>query len=220
MDIPAALIDPLWLYLSWGLWALLMVLAAWQAPWHKLLERDSANVYFATVVVLLVLWNLKAGVLPGQKLHFLGAATLCLMFGWPFALLAVSLLVLGTTLNGSGSWETYALNVLIMGALPIALVHGLLRFSQRHLPHNFFIYIFLNAFWAAVFGVLLAGFTTYALLLASGAYDADQLRQGFLPFLLLVALPEGTLNGIAMTALVAYRPEWVATFHDRWYLRH
>ncbi len=220
MDIPATLIGGGWLFLSWALWLLLTALAAWHAPWQRLLERDSAHVYFGAVVLLLVLWNLKAGVLPGQEFHFLGAATLCLMFGWPFALLAVDLLVLGSTLYGNGAWETFALNVLVMGALPIGLVHALLRLSQRHLPHNFFIYIFLNAFWAAVFGVLLAGFTTYALLLASGAYDADQLRQGYLPFLLLVALPEGTLNGIAMTALVAYRPQWVATFHDRWYLRH
>jgi uncharacterized membrane protein len=29
---------------------------------------------------------------------------------------------------------------------------------------------------------------------------------------------EAFLNGMTMTLLVAYRPTWVSTFQDRWYL--
>ena len=30
---------------------------------------------------------------------------------------------------------------------------------------------------------------------------------------------EAFLNGLAMILLVAYKPRWVATFHDHWYLQ-
>jgi len=30
---------------------------------------------------------------------------------------------------------------------------------------------------------------------------------------------EAFLNGAVITLAVAYKPQWVATFHDRWYLQ-
>ncbi len=204
--------------ISWLLYAILTATAIWRAPWHKLLERDSANVYFATIVILLLFWNLKAGVSPGQSFHFLGASAAALMFGWEFAFLAVQALVLATTLDGRGGWETFALNTLILGAIPTLVTHNLRRFSQSKLPHNLFIYIFLNCFFAASLGILLAGVTAYGLLATSHAYSVAELNQNYLPFLLLLALPEGTLNGIAMTVMIVYKPAWVATFSDKMYL--
>jgi uncharacterized membrane protein len=34
----------------------------------------------------------------------------------------------------------------------------------------------------------------------------------------LLMFGEGFINGGAMSLLVAYRPRWVATFHDHWYI--
>jgi len=218
MDIPAGLVAPGWLVASWVLYAILTVWAVWRAPWYKLLERDSANVYFGAIVVLLVFWNLKAGVSPGQAFHFLGASAAALMFGWEFGFLAVQLLVLAMMLDGRGSGETFALNVLIMGAIPTLVTHNLRRFAQWKLPHNLFIYLLLNCFFAASLGVLVAGVTVYTILATSGTYPIAELNQNYLPFLLLLALPEGTLNGISMTVMVVFKPAWVATFSDRMYL--
>ncbi len=218
MDIPAGLVTMPWLVLSWALYALLTVLAVWRAPWHKLLERDSANVYFGTIVVLLLFWNLKAGILPGQSFHFLGASAACLMFGWEFAFLAIQVLVMLAVFDGRGAMETFALNTLILGAVPILFSHNLRLLAVKKLPQNIFIYIFINAFFAAFAGVLLAGFSAWGVLLASDAYSAAELGRNFLPFLVLLALPEGSLNGIAMTVMVVYKPTWVATFSDRLYL--
>ncbi len=218
MDIPSGLISSGWLGVSWALYAVLTAVAVLRAPWHKLLERDSANVYFGTIVVLMAFWHLKAGVAPGQAFHFLGASAAALMFGWEFAFLAVQVLVLVTVWEGRSGWETFALNVLIMGAIPTLVTHNLRRFAQRMLPHNLFIYIFLNCFFAASLGVLIAGVSAYALLATSGAYTIAELNQHYLPFLLLLALPEGTLNGIAMTVMIVFKPTWVATFSDAMYL--
>jgi uncharacterized membrane protein len=30
---------------------------------------------------------------------------------------------------------------------------------------------------------------------------------------------EGFMNGVAISLAVSYKPKWVATFHDSWYLK-
>ena len=37
-------------------------------------------------------------------------------------------------------------------------------------------------------------------------------------FIIVMLFPEGFLNGMLMTILVVYRPEWVSSFDDREYL--
>ncbi len=181
-------------------------------------ERDSTNIYFGTIVILMLFWNFRVGILPAQSFHFLGACMMTLMFGWSFAVLALSLLVMFFTFSGNGGWDTYALNAFLLGAIPASLTWLLLRMSQRWLPHNFFIYIFLNTFFAAVLGIILIGSVAYWLLWISGAYSSAELSGSFLPLVVMLAFPEGTLNGIAITLMVVYRPTWVATFYDKLYL--
>ena len=218
MDIPAGLLNDTVLWLSALLLGMVLLMGIATAPWHKFKQSDNRHVFFGAVVLLMIIWSLRAGITPGQNFHLLGVTALCLMFDWQFALMAVSLIVTGTTLNGAGSWETYAVNVLLMGAIPILLTRVLLYLTQRFLPRNFYIYIFANAFFTAALASLLTGYTAYLLLSLSGVYTAEVLQQQYLPFLLLMAFPEAFLNGLIMSGLVAYQPEWVATFHDRWYL--
>jgi len=218
MDIPAGLLESTILWWSAIIFAILLLLAIITAPWKKFKQSDNRHVFFGAIVLLMLVWSLRAGITPGQNFHLLGVTALCLMFDWQFALMAVALIVTGTTLNGAGSWETYAVNVLLMGAIPIMLTRILLYLAQRYLPLNFYIYIFANAFFTAALASLLTGFTAYLLLSWAGAYSAEILQQEYLPFLLLMAFPEAFLNGLIMSGLVAYQPEWVSTFHDRWYL--
>jgi uncharacterized membrane protein len=218
MDIPAGLVTSKLLILSWLLFAVIAFHALRSAPWARIFERDSANVYFGCIVLLLIFWHLTAGVYPGLSFHFLGATLACLMFGWQFAFIAIQILILLTTFNGHGGWSSFAINGLLLGSIPVLTTHFLLTFAQQKLPHNFFIYIFINGFFAALLGILLAGLTAYAVLLHSEAYTATQLQQNYLPFLLLLALPEGTLNGIGITLMVVYFPSWVASFSDEMYL--
>ena len=41
----------------------------------------------------------------------------------------------------------------------------------------------------------------------------------FLLILPMLMFGEGFLNGAMITLAVSYKPQWVATFHDRWYLQ-
>ena len=53
-----------------------------------------------------------------------------------------------TTLR-DGSWGNYALNTLALGVVPLFVTAGLLRLVERWLPPNFFIYIFVVAFFGS-----------------------------------------------------------------------
>ena len=218
MDIPAGLLPAGFLWGSALLYILILAVALWSAPWSKLADNEASHVYFATVVVVCLLWTLRAGIAPGHNYHLLGVTSLCLMFDWQFALLAVSLALLVTTWQGPAGWEAFALNALVMGALPVLSTRVLLYASQRRLTHNFFIYIFVNAFFAGALSILLCGLAASAILALAEGEAANRTGGDYLLFIPLLMFGEAFLNGMAMTLLVAYRPTWVSTFHDHWYL--
>jgi uncharacterized membrane protein len=136
------------------------------------------------------------------------------MFGWQFALVAVSLVLLITTWQGPAGWETFAVNALVMGAVPVLFTWFMLYACQRWLQHNFFIYVFINAFFTGALSMLLSGLAASAVLsLADG-----QPGSNYLQVIPLLMFGEAFLNGMIIILLVAYKPRWVATFHDHWYL--
>ena len=198
------------------MYAAASLLAVFKAPWFRLTQSDSSNIYFGSIVIMLLLWSLNAGILPGLNFHFLGITAACLMFGWELAFLAIQLILAILILEGRGSWETLPINALLLGAIPAGFTHILLRFSQRYIPKNYFIYIFINSFLAAITGMLLTG-TLLHWVLADASYSTSQLDNLYLVFL-MAAVPEGTLNGMTMSILVIYKPAWVTTFRDEMYL--
>jgi uncharacterized membrane protein len=218
MDIPAGLLPASILWAAALLYSFLLAGALLTARWSTLADNEASHVYFGAVAAVCVLWAVRAGVTPGQNYHLLGASALCLMFDWQFALLALSLVLVVTTWQGSAGWEAFGLNALLMGALPVLATRLLLYASQRWLAHNFFIYIFINAFFAGALGVLLCGLTAAAVLAVAQGNPVNPAQEDYLLFIPLLMFGEAFLNGMTMTLLVAYRPRWVSTFHDRWYL--
>ncbi|MGD2055670.1 MAG: energy-coupling factor ABC transporter permease [Gammaproteobacteria bacterium] len=219
MDIPAGLLPAGWLWIAAAMYGLLLAGALLTAPWSKLSDNEASHIYFGAVACVALLWSLRAGIEPGMNYHVLAVTSLCLMFDWQFALLAVSLILLITTWQGPAGWEAFAVNGLVMGAVPILFTRTLLYFSQRWLSHNFFIYIFLNAFLAGALSMLLCGLSAAAVLGLAHPPGPGGLAGDYLQMIPLLMFGEAFVNGMAMTLLVAYKPRWVATFHDRWYLQ-
>jgi uncharacterized membrane protein len=214
MDIPANLLPVASLWIAALVYLVLLAAAALTAPWGKLLDKEGSNIYFGAVAFIAVVWILRAGIEPGHNYHLLGATALCLMFGWQFALMAVSLVLVITTWQGPAGWETFAVNALVMGAVPVLFTRLMLYACQRWLPHNFFIYVFINAFLTGALSMLLCGYAASAVLAMADYMPASS----YLQVIPLLMFGEAFLNGMLMILLVAYKPQWVATFHDRWYL--
>ena len=219
MDIPAGLLPGSYLLSAAVLYVSLLLLALLTAPWTKIRDSEAQQVYFGAMATVLVLWIMHGGIQPGLHYHLLGVTALTLLFEWQFALFAVSVLLAFTTWQGAAGWEAFGINALVMGVVPILFTRVLLYASQRWLALNFFIYIFINAFLAGAVSMLLAGLASGLVQQLAAVHPGNTLVNNFLMILPMLMFGEGFLNGAALSLVVAYKPAWVATFHDRWYLQ-
>ena len=105
-----------------------------------------------------------------------------------------------------------------MVAVPVATAWFVLRVAERRLPPNFFIYVFVVAFFGAGFSLAAAGLAGATLLTSAAGLPAGLVFGEYVPYLLYLAFGEATLSGMILTLAVVYRPRWVATFDDARYL--
>ena len=96
---------------------------------------------------------------------------------------------------------------------------GIYRMVERKLPNHLFVYIFLNAFFGAAIAIMSVGFLSTGFLAVAGAYTLGYLLEEYLPYYLLMAWGEAFVTGMLVTMMVVWKPEWVATFDDRRYLK-
>jgi uncharacterized membrane protein len=222
MNFPEGLFSDGWIF---GAYVPLVLVVLWSlltAPWKRLTDSSQMNVWMGTIVILMLMWSMKAGVRPGMNMHLLGATMFTLMFGRQLAILGLLVVLAAVTFNGADSggigWTPYALNALMMVVLPVFIAWSILRLVERWLPANFFVYIFVASFFGAAINTVLTGFVATTLLGVAEVYPMDMLFGDFFLSYVLLAFAEAWLTGAAITLMVVYYPHWVGTFDDRRYL--
>ncbi|ACA85133.1 energy-coupling factor ABC transporter permease [Shewanella woodyi] len=200
---------------------LLWLWLIWPSDEFKALLTDKAKqtqILLASVA-LNALWLLNANVTQGIHVHFLGLVTLMLMYGWRMASVISILPVLFFTIFVIKSPFDFAIYGLLGINLPLFLCFIVYSQIFKYLPHHLFVYIFggafINAFLSIVFHILLWA----AWLWLSTDYDWAFLRDNYLLIIPLLGFPEALLNGMAITLLVVYRPQWLYDYSDSTYLK-
>lgn len=195
----------------------ILLLGLYRAPWRQLLAGAQLHIFLGSTVSLLLLWNIRTHLGLGIEFHLLGTTAATLVLGWPLAILAASLAQLGLTVISETNWNTYLVEIVANGIIPVVVTQVIHRLARRKLPAHFFVYVFVGAFLAGALAMATSRLALLAHALASGAVGSSAaLSSAYLP---LMALPEALLNGMLVTLLVAYRPQWVSTFDDNCYLR-
>lgn len=220
MSVNPDSIPVFWVIFGTVCYAIVLLRALKSAPWWHLRDTRDFNVFVSAIVALGFIWTMKAGIDATLSFHLIGATLLTLMFGWAFAVLGISLVIIGITIFQDGSWSMLSLNVLLAGVLPVAVSHMIYRFVERRLPKNFFIYIFISAFFGAALSMSAVVFATTMTHYLSGAFSIGYLQYNYYQYALLIMFPEAFVTGMLMTLFVAYRPHWVSTFDDKQYLRN
>lgn len=218
MDFPDGLFPQIWQWAAWLLLLPVVFRCIRTAPWQRLLGGGS-NPWFGAIVLLGLLWGMKAGVKPGLTLHLLGAAALTLMFDLPLAILGMLAVLALTSLNGAAGWAAFGLNAWLTAVLPCAVAWAGLRLVERRLPRNIFVYLLVGAFANASLTVAVTALAATLLLWLASVYEATILFEDYLPSFLLVGFSEAWLTGALMTLFVVYLPRWVVTFDDDRYLK-
>jgi uncharacterized membrane protein len=188
------------------------------APWRKLLDRGNSNVFFGALVSMLLLWVLRTEMEQGLVFHLSAMTALTLMFGWSMAIIGGSIVLAGVTLFGLGDWGGFFPSLIVEVILPASLTWLSLLLVRALLPKNFFIYVFINAFFTGGAAAVLSALVTALLLVYGSSYSWETLSHSYLPYFPLMFFPEAVLNGWIMTILVGLKPEWVFSFRDEEYL--
>ena len=180
---------------------------------HKRIQ----HLVFGAGVSVFVLWLFRAGIYDGLTVHFLWLTALTLTLGFRYAVLISGLVLLGITGVGKESWQMFGANGLLGVLVPIALTYAVYTFSFHRIPRHMFIYVFVCAFFpgAAMIAIkmgLIGGFYTL-----NGYYSWDVVVDNYEVLIPLLIFPEGLLNGMTMTLLIIYKPDWIYTFSDKHY---
>lgn len=168
-------------------------------------------------VVVFVLWLFRAGIYDGLSVHFLWLSALVLTLGFRYAVFISGLVLLGIIIVGRESWGMLGANGLFGVLVPIGITYMIFTLSFHKIMRNMFVYVFVCAFFPAALGIaikmgLIGGFYTL-----NGTYPWDVVVDNYEVLIPLMLFPEAMLNGMTMTLLIIYKPDWVYTFSDKHY---
>ena len=227
MNLDPRFFTNFWLILGFVVYLWVMFRAIRAAQWWRLRNLADLNVLLYAILGVALIWHMNTDFkdsqdLVGPTLHLLGATLLTMMFGWAFAIVAMSIILLAfilvTASSASEALLSFPWNALTSGVLPVLVSYQLFRIIDRHLPNNFFVYIFVCTFFGAALAMASVILVTAGIHYLSGAYTLEKLSYGYIPFGLVLMLPEAFITGMLMSIFVIYQPNWVSTFDDHRYL--
>jgi uncharacterized membrane protein len=181
-------------------------------------DKKCQHLVFGSAACVFILWMFRTGIYEGLTVHFLWLSALPLLLGFRWAIFSASLALMGVTLLGQESVDMLGVNFLLGILAPISLTYGIYSLTFHKLPRHIFIYIFLCAF---IPGALSIGFKMLALsgyFYLDGMYTWRVIEDNYLILTTLLLFPEAMFNGMTITLLIIYRPQWVYTFYDKLYL--
>lgn len=214
MSIESGLL-PLWfIYLLFvpAVWVLIWALR--QVNWQALREQHFLqHIFYSACLALAVLWSIRAGLSSGLGIHFMGLTAATLIMGWPLALIAGAIGLLGVTIIGLESYSAFAVNFIVSVALPVLTSYWVLQLVQRKLPANPFVYIFLCGFFNGAFAILAVACTTSLMLGLLGVYTWEAVFEEYFMYLPLMLFPEAFINGMVVAGVMGTVPHLLSSFN-------
>lgn len=219
MNLPAQFFPNDLLWLTLVVFALLLARAIFFAPWRTILANEvRSNALIGLSLGIFLFWQLNAGFRPGYNHHLLGATLFVLLFGWQAAFTALSCIMLATWIRSGMPLLTLGLNGLLMIALPIYFSEMMLRFTRRHLPKNFFIFVLCNGFLCGGLAMILVVAFACLLLAGIGPNTWVSVQHNYLIAAPIIIFAEAFTTGALITAFTVSKPEAVLNFDVDEYL--
>jgi len=199
---------------GWLIWA------AWGCNWAALLaNRNAQHFFFGSSIVIAAFWLMKAGILPGLSFHILALTAVTLMMGWRLTVVSATLAQMGLVLIGQLDWPMLGYQLLFGCFLPIAFSFWFYCLVYKRLTHNPFVYILVAGFLNAGLTHAFSDLMTSASYWLSGSYSLAQIWHDYLRYLPLMMFPEGVINGMFISGMVAFHSRWLSTFDEDSYFQ-
>ncbi len=181
-------------------------------------DKQQQHLVFGTAAVLFLFWVLRVGIHDGLDVHFLGLSVVTLLLGFRYSVIAGTLTLIGISFVGGTPLSEIAVQGVFSVLVPIGFTYLVYMLAFHKIPRHLFVYIFICAFFPGALTIALKTAFLGGYYWASDTYTWDVIRDSYIMLIPLLVFPEALLNGMAATLLVIYRPHWMYTFHDKFYL--
>ena len=184
-------------------------------PWRLLAGGLRLTPLLAMLTLIPWLWAMPTLHKMPLQLQGSGACLVVLMLGWPLAVPVLCLVGLIAALISPMPWDT-ALDLTVwLGLVPATLALLMGAAVRRWIGLHLFVYVLARAFLGTVVCMFVAGLLAqYSGHNLPGIDDDLSLVAHW-----LVAWGDAFLTGMFTAIMVAYKPEWLATWSDRLYLK-
>lgn len=217
--IAAELLSSFSLWLGWLIYVPAMLWAVWRTPWVELFsDQRRQHLLFGTVLALFLLWLVRRDFASGLSFHFIGMTAVTLLLDWPLAVLGGFAAQLALLLVGRQELAALGVNGILLVLIPVAVTEFFAVQVERRQPRNLFVYIFCCGFFPAALAALLCLLVGLGVLWFDGLYVMPPWLEDFIGYLWLVMFPEAFINGMVVTGLVVFYPDWLETFNRTRYL--
>lgn len=217
--IAAELLSSFSLWLGWLIYVPAMLWAVWRTPWVELFsDQRRQHLLFGTVLALFLLWLVRRDFASGLSFHFIGMTAVTLLLDWPLAVLGGFAAQLALLLVGRQELAALGVNGILLVLIPVAVTEFFAVQVERRQPRNLFVYIFCCGFFPAALAALLCLLVGLGVLWLDGLYVMPPWLEDFIGYLWLVMFPEAFINGMVVTGLVVFYPDWLETFNRTRYL--
>lgn len=181
-------------------------------------DKKIQHLVFGCAASVFFLWIFRTGIYPGLNVHFLWLTALLLVLGFRWAVVSAFLALLGVTLIGKESWSMFGINGLLGVMVPLSLSYLVYSFAFHKLSRHVFVYIFICAFLPGALMIAIKMYLLGGYFFIDNHYDWLTIKDNYLVLIWLLLFPEGMLNGMTMTLLIIYKPQWVYTFYEKFYI--
>jgi len=206
-------------YLFNGLFFLTLLVTLYHSPWGKLKANlGLQHLCFGACIALIIIWSISADLSEGVSIHFLGVTVLCLVLGWDLAIVCASVALALIAFATDNGWANYAVNGVLTILLPVTIAQLVMLWVAKNMPKNFFVYLFFCGFFCAGLNAAMVGFGVSITLWLSDVYPWIKIQQDIVTIIILTVFPEGLLNGMLLTAIMVFFPDWIRSFDAKQYL--
>ncbi|MET0612745.1 energy-coupling factor ABC transporter permease [Pseudomonas caspiana] len=217
--IGAQVLTPQAMTLAWLLYLPVLAWAVRRVPWVELLtDNRRQHLLFGTVFALFLLWLVRRDFETGVSYHFIGMTAVTLLLDWPLAILGGLAAQIGLLALDRQDLAALGVNGLLFIGLPVLVTEACAVLVERAQPKSPFVYIFCSGFLAAALAALMCLLFALGLLWHEGMFEMPIWLEDFAGYLWLIIFPEAFINGMVISALVVFSPEWLETFNRTRYL--
>ncbi|MCO7226410.1 energy-coupling factor ABC transporter permease [Pleionea sp. CnH1-48] len=193
--------------------------ALWKASWRMIFEVPlRQHLLFATVILLVMFWSMDFEVLNAISLHFSMMASATLVLGLRFSVICASIAMLGYLLIQSQPWQLWGVNLLINVWMPALFISFLVWLMRRLKPTNLFFYTLGIGFFGSALTIPCVLIGASIAVYLSGYSLFESLKEFEVAWIFLAMFPEAFLNGVVVSSITVFYPEWMKTFDEEYFL--